>query len=78
MEGRHCFAHLTIEENLMTGSYTRTSKGEIAANLEKVYNYFPAPENAPHLAGGLHLGRRAADVRHWPRHRDQPQHGAAG
>ena len=41
MEGRHCFAHLTIEENLMTGAYTRTSKGEIAANLEKVYNYFP-------------------------------------
>ena len=41
MEGRHCFAHLTIEENLMTGSYTRTSKAEIAANLEKVYNYFP-------------------------------------
>ncbi|WP_312569549.1 ABC transporter ATP-binding protein [Comamonas sp.] len=41
MEGRHCFAHLTIEENLMTGSYTRTDKGEIAANLEKVYTYFP-------------------------------------
>ena len=41
MEGRHCFAHLTIEENLMTGSYTRTSKGEIEANLEKVYNYVP-------------------------------------
>ncbi len=41
MEGRHCFAHLTIEENLMTGSYTRSDKGEIAANLEKVYNYFP-------------------------------------
>ncbi len=41
MEGRHCFAHLTIEENLLTGSYTRTSKAEIAANLEKVYNYFP-------------------------------------
>ncbi len=41
MEGRHCFAHLTIEENLLTGSYTRTSKGEISANLEKVYNYFP-------------------------------------
>src|SRR5690606_12189182 len=30
MEGRHCFAHLTIEENLLTGSYTRTDKGEIA------------------------------------------------
>ena len=41
MEGRHCFAHLTIEENLMTGSYTRKDKGEIAANLEKVYTYFP-------------------------------------
>jgi branched-chain amino acid transport system ATP-binding protein len=41
MEGRHCFAHLTIEENLLTGSYTRTDKGEIAANLDKVYNYFP-------------------------------------
>ena len=41
MEGRHCFAHLTIEENLLTGSYTRTDKGEIEANLEKVYDYFP-------------------------------------
>ena len=41
MEGRHCFAHLTIEENLLTGSYTRSDKGEIAANLEKVYTYFP-------------------------------------
>jgi len=41
MEGRHCFAHLTIEENLMTGSYTRKDKAEVAANLEKVYNYFP-------------------------------------
>ena len=41
MEGRHCFAHLTIEENLLSGSYTRTDKGEIEANLEKVYNYFP-------------------------------------
>jgi len=41
MEGRHCFAHLTIEENLLTGSYTRKDKGEIAANLDKVYSYFP-------------------------------------
>jgi len=41
MEGRHCFSHLTIEENLMTGSYTRKDKGEIAANLDKVYTYFP-------------------------------------
>jgi branched-chain amino acid transport system ATP-binding protein len=41
MEGRHCFAHLTIEENLLTGAYTRKSKSEMDANLEKVYNYFP-------------------------------------
>ena len=41
MEGRHCFAHLTIEENLLTGAYTRHVKGEVAANLEKVYTYFP-------------------------------------
>jgi branched-chain amino acid transport system ATP-binding protein len=41
MEGRHCFAHLTIEENLLTGAYTRRDKGEAAANLEKVYAYFP-------------------------------------
>ncbi|MEQ6203255.1 ABC transporter ATP-binding protein [Sulfitobacter sp. HNIBRBA2951] len=42
MEGRHCFEHLTIEENLMTGAYTRTDgKGAIAADLEMVYNYFP-------------------------------------
>jgi len=42
MEGRHCFAHLTIEENLLTGAFTRKgSRGEIAAALEKVYHYFP-------------------------------------
>jgi len=41
MEGRHCFAHLTIEENLAVGAYTLKSKAEAAANLEKVYNYFP-------------------------------------
>ncbi|WCM93811.1 ABC transporter ATP-binding protein [Acidovorax sp. NCPPB 2350] len=41
MEGRHCFAHLTIEENLLAGAYTRRDRGEVAANLEKVYAYFP-------------------------------------
>ncbi|QIL74101.1 ABC transporter ATP-binding protein (plasmid) [Diaphorobacter sp. HDW4B] len=41
MEGRHCFAHLTIEENLLTGCYTRSDRAEIARNLEKVYSYFP-------------------------------------
>ena len=41
MEGRHCFAHLTIEENLLAGAYTRRNKTEVAGNLEKVYTYFP-------------------------------------
>jgi len=42
MEGRHCFAHLTIEENLLTGAYTRQDgKAAVAQTLEKVYNYFP-------------------------------------
>jgi len=42
MEGRHCFEHLTVEENLLTGSYTRTDgKGAIEADLQMVYDYFP-------------------------------------
>jgi branched-chain amino acid transport system ATP-binding protein len=42
MEGRHCFAHLTVEENLLTGAYTRSlSRADLKANLEKVYHYFP-------------------------------------
>ena len=42
MEGRHCFGHLTIEENLRTGAYTRTDgKAAVEETLEKVYNYFP-------------------------------------
>ena len=42
MEGRHCFEHLTIEENLMTGAYTRRDGGaKVAADLEMVYDYFP-------------------------------------
>src|ERR1700682_2153146 len=42
MEGRHCFQHLTVEENLLTGAYTRTaSRGDVHADLERVYSYFP-------------------------------------
>src|SRR5450755_1412643 len=42
MEGRHCFAHLTVEENLLTGAFTRKgSRSEIRDALEKVYHYFP-------------------------------------
>ena len=42
MEGRHCFEHLTVEENLLTGSFTRSaSRSEINDDLELVYSYFP-------------------------------------
>lgn len=42
MEGRHCFAHLSIEDNLMTGAYTRQISGAaVKEELERVYHYFP-------------------------------------
>ena len=42
MEGRHCFAHLSVEENLLTGAFTRSvSRADIRADLERVYHYFP-------------------------------------
>ena len=42
MEGRHCFQHLTIEENLLTGAFTRKAgRAEVQRELEKVYTYFP-------------------------------------
>jgi branched-chain amino acid transport system ATP-binding protein len=42
MEGRHCFAHLSVEENLLTGAFTRRDgKSAIRADLDLVYSYFP-------------------------------------
>jgi branched-chain amino acid transport system ATP-binding protein len=42
MEGRHCFGHLTVEENLLTGAYTRSAgRAEVRADLERVYQFFP-------------------------------------
>jgi branched-chain amino acid transport system ATP-binding protein len=42
MEGRHCFGHLTIEENLLTGAYTRNlGRAQLKEELERVYHYFP-------------------------------------
>ncbi len=47
MEGRRCFAHLTVEENLLSGAYSRgasgrgNSRADIAVDLDKVYTYFP-------------------------------------
>jgi branched-chain amino acid transport system ATP-binding protein len=41
MEGRHCFGHLTIEENLLTGAFTRNGRADIKRDLDLVYGYFP-------------------------------------
>ena len=53
MEGRHCFEHLTIEENLLTGAYTRRDgNANIRQDLEMVYRYFPRlKERRTSLAG---------------------------
>ncbi len=41
LEGRRCFGHLTVEENVIAGAYSRKlSKGEMSAELEKIYTYF--------------------------------------
>jgi branched-chain amino acid transport system ATP-binding protein len=42
MEGRHCFGHLTIEENLLTGAFTRSDgRAAVMRDLERIYGYFP-------------------------------------
>src|SRR5690242_11943882 len=53
MEGRHCFEHLTVEENLLTGAYTRRDGGAaVRGDLELVYSYFPRlRERRQSLAG---------------------------
>ena len=58
MEGRHCFEHLTAEENLLTGAYTRRDgRAGVNASLEKVYEYFPRlkerrSSQAGYISGG--------------------------
>ena len=53
MEGRHCFEHLTVEENLLTGAYTRRDGSKaIRDHLDLVYTYFPRlKERRTALAG---------------------------
>ena len=58
MEGRHTFGHLTVEENLMTGAYTRRDgSAAIKEGLDKVYHYFPrlkerSSAKAGYVSGG--------------------------
>src|ERR1051325_8145816 len=57
MEGRHCFQHLTVEENLLTGAYTGGALGGgIKDDLEKVYSYFPRLKERRHSQSGYTSG----------------------
>ena len=55
MEGRHCFEHLTVEENILTGAFTRKINSKtLNESLEKVYNYFPKLKNSYKLFQETH------------------------
>jgi branched-chain amino acid transport system ATP-binding protein len=57
MEGRHCFAHLTVEENLLTGAFTRRDgKAAIQRDLDLVYSYFPRIKERRHATAGYTSG----------------------
>src|SRR5207249_3442677 len=57
MEGRHCFQHLTVEENLLTGAYSRGALGAgLREDLEKVYAYFPRLKERRHSQSGYTSG----------------------
>ena len=60
MEGRHCFGHLTVEENLLTGAFTRSDgRGAVRAELDRVYQYFPRlKERRQSLAGYVSGGEQ--------------------
>jgi branched-chain amino acid transport system ATP-binding protein len=57
MEGRHCFGHLTIEENLLTGAYTRSaSRAEVRRDLDRVYGFFPRLKQRREAMAGFTSG----------------------
>jgi branched-chain amino acid transport system ATP-binding protein len=57
MEGRHCFGHLTVEENLLTGAFTRRDgRAAIARDLERVYAYFPRLRERRYAMAGYTSG----------------------
>jgi len=63
MEGRHCFEHLTVEENLLTGAYTRRDgRAAIAAELDRGLRLFPA---AAARRRAIAATPRAASSRWW-------------
>jgi branched-chain amino acid transport system ATP-binding protein len=55
MEGRHCFQHLSVEDNLLTGAFTR-GRADLKADLEMVYGYFPRLKERRHSQSGYTSG----------------------
>jgi branched-chain amino acid transport system ATP-binding protein len=56
MEGRRIFEHLTVEENLLTGAYTRPLRHAISGDLACVYEYFPRLRERRSVKGGYISG----------------------
>ncbi|MCS6845711.1 MAG: ABC transporter ATP-binding protein [Caldilineales bacterium] len=56
MEGRRVFEHLTVEENLQAGAYTRRDRRNIARDMERVYDYFPRMAQRRHQQAGFLSG----------------------
>ena len=56
MEGRRVFVHLTVEENLIAGSYTRSDREQVSADMETVYTYFPRLKERRHQVSGYLSG----------------------
>lgn len=56
MEGRRVFKHLTVEENLMAGAYTRKDRKNIKEDIERVYHYFPKLKMLRNRASGFLSG----------------------
>ena len=57
MEGRHIFGHLTVDENLLTGAYTRgDGRTAVQSDLERIYSYFPRLKERRHSQAGYTSG----------------------
>jgi branched-chain amino acid transport system ATP-binding protein len=56
MEGRRIFEHLTVEENLLAGAYTRGFSHAVKQDLERVYHYFPKLHERRAVKGGYISG----------------------
>ena len=79
LEGPRCFGHLTVEENIIAGAYSRKlSKADLQVELDHIYSYFQTSQGSPQKSqAGLHLRRRAADDRGRARDDDQAQDASA-